>query len=113
MLKHSLIRHAMVATGSLVLLLSLSQAQAAPVCKEIDIKSQCTLNSNCSWVNSYTTKKGNKISAYCRKKGGKKKSTNNKKTKTTQTVDTKKKNKQSKPKKDKVKQNTAKPSKAK
>ena len=66
----------------------------AKSCKEMS-KSTCTTASSCTWVKGYTTKKGNKVSAYCRNKASKKavskkmdKKTNKAKTKIS---DTKKK----------------------
>ena len=47
--------------------LSFSSAMAAGACKELK-KDACMSSSSCSWINSYTTKKGNTIKAYCRNK---------------------------------------------
>ncbi len=46
------------------------QASAATVCKGKS-KSQCASSSDCSWVSSYKTKSGAKVSGYCRAKPGK------------------------------------------
>lgn len=40
---------------------------AAASCKGLQ-QDACKSNSSCSWINSYTTKKGNTINAYCRNK---------------------------------------------
>ncbi len=49
-------------------LLSLSQlSYAAESCKGLQ-QDDCKSNNSCSWINSYTTKKGNTINAYCRNK---------------------------------------------
>ncbi|MCB1894593.1 MAG: chromosome partitioning protein ParB [Zoogloeaceae bacterium] len=42
---------------------------AASSCKGLE-KSRCASSSSCTWVDSYTTQKGNKVAAYCRSKGG-------------------------------------------
>ena len=48
--------------------LSLSYtALADNACKELK-KEACMSSSSCSWINSYTTKKGNTVDAYCRNK---------------------------------------------
>ncbi|MCB1929535.1 MAG: hypothetical protein KDH17_16070 [Rhodocyclaceae bacterium] len=46
---------------------------AASSCKGLE-KGRCGSSSSCTWVDSYTTKKGNKVDAYCRSKGGDKSS---------------------------------------
>jgi len=73
--------------GFLVLTLGLSgllgtSAVQAAECKGMT-KSKCESADRCSWVNSYTTKKGNTVNGYCRSKPGKgsKKSTSSKDTK--------------------------------
>ena len=49
-------------------LLSLSQFSfAAGSCKGLQ-QDACSSDSSCSWINSYTTKKGKTINAYCRNK---------------------------------------------
>ena len=49
-------------------LLSVSQVSyAASACKGLK-KDVCSSDSSCSWINSYTTKKGKTINAYCRNK---------------------------------------------
>ena len=40
---------------------------AAGACKGME-KDICSSDSSCSWINSYTTKKGKTINAYCRNK---------------------------------------------
>ena len=40
---------------------------AAGVCKG-QAENACSSDDNCSWVKSYTTKKGNTINSYCRNK---------------------------------------------
>ncbi len=47
---------------------------AASECKGLD-KSGCDGQSGCSWVKSYKTAKGKQVSAFCRKKPERKKST--------------------------------------
>jgi hypothetical protein len=49
-------------------LLSVSSVSfAAGACKGME-KDTCSSESSCSWINSYTTKKGKTINAYCRNK---------------------------------------------
>lgn len=49
-------------------LLSLSPPSfAVASCKDLQ-QDACKSNNSCSWINSYTTKKGNSINAYCRNK---------------------------------------------
>ena len=49
-------------------LLSVSQVSfAASACKGMQ-QDACSSNNSCSWINSYTTKKGKTINAYCRNK---------------------------------------------
>ncbi len=52
-----------------------SATTTASPCKGLD-QTACTANANCSWIKSYTTKKGHTVNAFCRKKtaGFKKKS---------------------------------------
>jgi len=45
-------------------------AYAGSLCKGLDVKA-CGAQAGCSWVNSYKTKKGKSINAYCRKKSAK------------------------------------------
>jgi hypothetical protein len=55
-------------------LLAFSQlANAAGTCKEME-KDACMSSTSCSWINSYTTKKGKTVKAYCRNKPKKKSS---------------------------------------
>ena len=82
---------------------------AAKSCKEMS-KSSCEKSTSCSWVKGYTTKKGNKVDAYCRnkaKKSAKKssskkdtKKTSEKKAKDKQAKSTKENKSKNKPKKD-------------
>lgn len=51
----------------------LSTASAKSSCKDLS-KTQCGNSSSCSWTQGYTTKKGVKVSSYCRSKPGVKKS---------------------------------------
>ncbi len=53
--------------GVLLALAAASLAQAASVCKDKPHTS-CERDSRCTWVKGYTTKSGNRVSAYCRKK---------------------------------------------
>ena len=56
-------------------LLSFSQlSSAAGACKGMQ-QDACSSNNSCSWINSYSTKKGNTIKAYCRNKSKSSKST--------------------------------------
>lgn len=49
-------------------LISVSQfSSAAGICKGLQ-QDACSSESSCSWINSYTTKKGKTINAYCRNK---------------------------------------------
>ena len=69
---------AKLSTGLLVgLMLSVGVAEAVE-CKGKS-KSGCSSNSACVWVDSYKTKTGSKVKAYCRKKGGSPKKTRIKK----------------------------------
>jgi hypothetical protein len=55
--------------------LPMQGAGAAPsACKGLE-KTTCEVNGSCSWVKSYTTSKGRQVSAFCRKKPERKKST--------------------------------------
>ena len=57
-------------------LLSFSQlSSAAGSCKGMQ-QGACSSDNSCSWVNSYSTKKGNTIKAYCRNRSKSSKSTN-------------------------------------
>ena len=47
-----------------------SALAADSACKGVS-KSQCVSKDSCSWVEGYTTKKGVKVSAYCRAKSAK------------------------------------------
>ena len=73
-LKTSVIRNsalALAATG----LISISQFSfAAATCKGMQ-QDACSSDNSCSWINSYTTKKGKTIKAYCRNKPKSSKST--------------------------------------
>ncbi len=62
----------LIFAGIVVLALSLSggSAVAASSCKGLE-KSACGRNAACSWVNSYTTKKGVTVEGYCRAKPSK------------------------------------------
>ena len=50
-------------------------SSAADACKGMQ-QDKCSSDNSCSWVNSYTTKKGNTIKAYCRNKSKSSKTTN-------------------------------------
>jgi len=55
---------------SILFLFFLSHAPVdAAACKGLS-KSKCAAKSACSWVSGYTTKKGAKVSAFCRNKPG-------------------------------------------
>ncbi|MES9829551.1 MAG: chromosome partitioning protein ParB [Candidatus Thiodiazotropha sp.] len=56
-------------------------AHAAKQCKGLS-KSSCNASGNCTWVNSYKTKTGTKVGAYCRTKSGKKTAAEKQKKKT-------------------------------
>lgn len=57
-------------------LLSISHlSSAAGTCKGLQ-QDACSSDNSCSWINSYTTKKGKTINAYCRNKSKSRKSTN-------------------------------------
>lgn len=62
--------------GAVSLALAVPSAGAAE-CKEMS-QSQCEKSSSCSYVKGYKTKTGTKVDAYCRNKGGKKKSSSSK-----------------------------------
>jgi len=55
----------MLAAAGLLSFSSLSFAAGA--CKGLE-KDVCSSDNSCSWINSYTTKKGKTINAYCRNK---------------------------------------------
>lgn len=65
--------------GFLVALVSAAMLLVAPTSFAADCKgkskSACSSNDSCSWVNSYKTKKGNSVKAFCRAKPGKGKKT--------------------------------------
>ncbi|MET0108028.1 MAG: chromosome partitioning protein ParB [Candidatus Thiodiazotropha sp.] len=96
-------------------------AHAAKQCKGLS-KSSCNASGNCTWVNSYKTKTGTKVGAYCRTKSGKKTATEQQKKKTktvkekkskkskadNKTKESKKDKKDSKKSKDKKKQKSSK-----
>ncbi len=50
-----------------------SVASAKSSCKDLS-KNKCSSSNSCSWTQGYTTKKGVKVSSYCRTKPGVKKS---------------------------------------
>ncbi len=62
----------LIFAGIVALVVSLSggTAVAASSCKGLS-KSACGRNAACSWVNSYTTKKGATVEGYCRAKPSK------------------------------------------
>ncbi|MES9976136.1 MAG: chromosome partitioning protein ParB [Candidatus Thiodiazotropha sp.] len=62
---------------------------AAKQCKGLS-KSSCNASGNCTWVNSYKTKTGTKVGAYCRTKSGKKTMATEKQKKKTKAVKEKK-----------------------
>ncbi|MBW9265456.1 MAG: chromosome partitioning protein ParB [Candidatus Thiodiazotropha sp. (ex. Lucinisca nassula)] len=74
-------------------------AHAAKQCKGLS-KSSCNTSGNCTWVNSYKTKTGTKVGAYCRTKSGKKTMATEKQKKKTKAVKEKKSKKSKKDKKD-------------
>ena len=74
---HALRSLALVTLLAGFVLASMTSAYAKE-CKETTVQSSCERSTTCSWVNGYTIskgkQKGKKVSSYCRKKGGKKKS---------------------------------------
>ncbi|MEW8689544.1 MAG: chromosome partitioning protein ParB [Candidatus Thiodiazotropha endolucinida] len=85
-------------------------AHAAKQCKGLS-KPSCNASGNCTWVNSYKTKTGTKVGAYCRTKSGKKTMATEKQKKKTKAViekKSKKSKKDSKKSKDKKKQKSSK-----
>ncbi|GAB6052422.1 hypothetical protein JCM17960_12420 [Magnetospira thiophila] len=47
-----------------------AQAAETSACKGLS-NADCAAKESCTWVESYTTQKGNKVSAHCRAKGSK------------------------------------------
>jgi hypothetical protein len=75
MRKHRTHRHLSVAVVAASLLLGVNGVVSAAECKGME-KSACERNeAQCSWVDGYTRSDGVKVSGHCRKKPGKKSST--------------------------------------
>jgi hypothetical protein len=74
-MKHTSRNHviAITLTAAFTMLPLSNPASAASMCSGLEIKA-CGVESSCSWINSYKTKKGKTINAYCRTKPGKKSS---------------------------------------
>ena len=64
-----------IALASSVMMAAAAPLQAQSACKGLE-KAPCEKKEACTWVDGYTRKDGAKVSAYCRAKGGKKKTTN-------------------------------------
>ena len=87
---------------SVLLLFFLAQGSAsAAACKGLS-KSRCGTASACSWVGSYTTKKGVKVSSFCRSKPGSGSKKAKKKSVTKKSAAKKKKSSKSSKKKNKA-----------
>ena len=69
----SLFKHSAAAAVAATILLVHQAPVSAADCKGLE-KNQCDSNGSCTWVDSYTRKDGVKVDGYCRKKGGKKSS---------------------------------------
>jgi len=65
------------AAGAFMVLLAVSGGSAAQVseCKGLE-QPKCASEATCSWVRSYTTSKGTEVKAFCRRKPGRKQTTN-------------------------------------
>ena len=63
----SIVRQSAVMLVAAGLLSFNSLSFAAGACKGLE-KDVCSSDNSCSWINSYTTKKGKTIKAYCRNK---------------------------------------------
>jgi hypothetical protein len=61
-------RIAVPLSAALMLVVGLPSAAQAAECKGMS-KSACEKAEQCSYVNSYKTKSGNEVAAYCRNKG--------------------------------------------
>ena len=61
-------RIAVPLSAALMLAVGLPSAAQAAECKGMS-KSKCEKSDQCTYVNSYKTKSGNKVAAYCRNKG--------------------------------------------
>ena len=66
-LNTSIVRQSTVMLVAAGLLSFNSLSFAAGACKGLE-KDVCSSDNSCSWINSYTTKKGKTIKAYCRNK---------------------------------------------
>jgi len=98
---------------SVLLVFFLTQGSAsAASCKGLS-KSRCGASSACSWVGSYTTKKGVKVSSFCRNKPGSGVMKAKKKSITKKSAAKKKKSSKSSQKKDKAAKVKSKPKKEK
>ncbi len=60
-----------------IVLLGIGSVSFAADCKGLE-KGKCEKSDSCTWVNSYKTKSGKTVSAYCRNKGGKSSSSTSK-----------------------------------
>ncbi|HFD13072.1 MAG TPA: chromosome partitioning protein ParB [Crenotrichaceae bacterium] len=89
------IRNFLIALTFSLSLLTATTATAKSACKELS-KNACGNSNSCSWTKGYTTKKGVKVSSYCRNKPGKKKA---KKVKSSKSKSTKSKKKKTSSKK--------------
>lgn len=71
-LVESIKRHATVAVMGIVFsLIAVPAAHAASECKGMEQSACEAATDKCTWVDSYETKTGNKVKAYCRTKPGK------------------------------------------
>jgi len=61
-------RIALPLAATLVIAVGMPTAAQAAQCKGMS-KSKCEKTEQCTYVNSYKTKSGNKVAAYCRNKG--------------------------------------------
>lgn len=87
---------------SVLLMFFLTQSPvSAASCKDLS-KSRCGASSSCSWVGGYTTKKGVKVSSFCRSKPGSGATKAKKKSVAKKSVAKKKKSSKSAKKKDKA-----------
>lgn len=65
-----------MAAGFFMVVLAVSGASAAQLseCKGLE-QQKCLSETRCSWVRSYTTRRGTKVKAFCRRKPGRKQTT--------------------------------------
>jgi len=68
---NDIVRNALFAALAATMLALSPASGAAGNCRGLEA-SRCAKDAGCTWVDSYTTKKGSKVNGYCRGKGGQK-----------------------------------------